>query len=358
MASDSPLERRRKLDIMQAEMELKAQEFHTYWDDIARLTLPRRIRLDITDANKGDRRNLSIIDATASLAARTLSSGMMTGVTSPARAWFKLKTSNEDLNGSPAVKEYFTTIEKRMRDAMLRTNLYNQLPVLYGDLGAFATAAVYMEEDSEDVANFTTFPIGSYTIANDKKGRVRTFYREFQMSVRQIVEKFGMNKMRPGVIDWTNISEFVKSQYEVGQKESMVDVCHFIQPNDRYNRRAVESKFKRFESLYYEKGGSSQNSGLPASNSVPDKFLREMGYDYFPVMVVRWEVAGEDTWGTNSPGMMSLGDNKQLQHAEKRIAQALDQKVNPSMVGPTSLKTTRSSMIPGDITYLDRKSVV
>ena len=45
----------------------------------------------------GDRRNSKIIDPTASLASSVLSSGMMSGITSPARPWFRLATPDPDL---------------------------------------------------------------------------------------------------------------------------------------------------------------------------------------------------------------------------------------------------------------------
>lgn len=337
------LSKRQRLNILEGQMRLERESFKSLWRDQSDFILPRRSRFFLTDVNKGDRRNRNIIDSTASLAARTLASGMMTGVTSPARAWFKLNTSNPTLNESAAVKGYLKTVEDKMRAAFLKSNLYNQLPTLYGDLGTFLTAALYMEEDMEDVANFTALLIGSYCIANDKKGRVRTFFREFQMSVRQLVDKWGRtNPDDPSFVDWTKFSPAVRSMAEANNWESMVNVIHFVCPNPEYNPKKLESKYKKFASYYYEQ-------------SETDKFLSEKGYDYFPVMVVRWEVAGEDTYGTNGPGMTCLGDIRQLQLGERRIMEAIDQKVKPSMVGPTALRNANASIIPGDITYIDER---
>lgn len=348
------ISKRQKFDILQAQLENERTTFKNYWRELSRYILPRRSRFFISDVNKGDRRNLDIIDSTASLASRTLASGMMAGVTSPARQWFKLTTDSLKLNDIPEVKSYLSIVEDRMRSTFLKSNLYQVLPVLYGDLGTFGTAAIYMEKDLDNVVSFTCFPIGSYSIANDKKGRVRVFLREFQMSVRQIVEKFGM--VAPGKIDWTNISQAVKDQYDKGQYESMVDICHIVCPNEDYNPRRVESKYKPFKSAYYERGVSaSSNMASTVTGGEFDKFLSEKGYDYFPILCVRWEVAGEDTYGTNAPGMVCLGDVKALQLGEKRIAMALEQKVRPSMIGPTSLQNAKASILPGDITYLDER---
>lgn len=351
----SYLTKRQKLDILEAQMRNERITFRTYWRDLSDYILPRRSRFFITDVNKGDRRSRHIIDSTASLSARTLASGMMTGVTSPARAWFKLATSDTALNGSGVVKQYLKEVEDKMRAAFLKSNLYNQLPTLYGDLGTFATGAIFMEEDADDVAVFTALLIGTYAVANDKKGRVKTFFREFQMSVRQVVDKWGRkNPDNPQDIDWSKFSQAIKNYYDLGQYETMVDIMHFILPNEDYNPKKLESKYKKFRSYYYEKGVSANsNNNAQMNSALPDVFLSDKGYDYFPVMVVRWEVAGEDTYGTNSPGMMSLGDIRQLQLGEKRIMEAIDHKVKPPMVGPTALRNVNASIIPGDITYMD-----
>tara|TARA_R110002051_G_scaffold95467_4_gene165470 strand:- start:2863 stop:3699 length:837 start_codon:yes stop_codon:yes gene_type:complete len=48
-----------------------------------------------------------------------------------------------------------------------------------------------------------------------------------------------------------------------------------------------------------------------------------------------------------------LGDIKQLQHEQKRKAQAIDKMVNPPMVAPTSLKGRPTTVIAGGTTYVD-----
>lgn len=45
----------------------------------------------------------------------------------------------------------------------------------------------------------------------------------------------------------------------------------------------------------------------------------------------------------------------QLQTMERRGAQALEKSINPPMVGPSSLKTAKATVLPGDITFLDTR---
>ena len=52
--------------------------------------------------------------------------------------------------------------------------------------------------------------------------------------------------------------------------------------------------------------------------------------------------------------MTALGQIKALQLEQKRKSQIIDKVTNPPMVGPSSLKNQRVSLLPGDITYIDQ----
>jgi len=267
---------------------------------------------------------------------------MQAGVTSPARPWFYLGVSDSVLAKSYAVKSWLHLVTEKMQEVFLKSNLYNTTPILYADMSVFATACVLIEEDFDDVIRFYSFPVGSYYISNDDKLQVCTFMREFRMTVRQLIQRFGRD-YDGGNIDWSRFSDTVKSLYDDGNYESRIDVTHAIIPNEDYDPRMAESKYKKYYSCYYESGNNK------------DVYLRESGYDYFPVLCSRWEVTGEDVYGTNSPGMTALGDIKQLQTMEKRCLQAIEKQVNPPMQGPTSLRSAKASILPGDITLYDMR---
>lgn len=346
---------REKNEVLRSQLENERSSFVAHWRDLNNYISPRRARFFVTDRNRGDKRNQNIINSTATMAARTLRSGMMSGITSPARPWFRLQAGVPGLEENPAVKQWLHNVSKLMSDAFLRSNLYNALPVVYNDIGVFGTAALWVEEDFEEVFRFYPLPIGSYSIALNDKLKVDTIVRTFAMTIRQLVARFG--EAENGKINWDNFSAWIKDQYEIGNLETWVDVVHVVRPNEKYDPNKVDSKFKKFVSIYYESGyiggGQSQSSTYLAAGVDKEKTLSEKGYDYFPVLCPRWEVTGEDIYGTDCPGMVSLGDIKQLQLMEKRLAQAIDKKVNPPMVGHTSLKNAKASLLPGDITYVD-----
>lgn len=350
------LRKRQKLELLRSELENERVSFLPHWRDLGDFILPRRPRFEITDTNQGDKRNQKIIDNTATLAAGTLRAGMMGGVTSPARPWFKLGTEQRDLDENVEVKRWLDEVTEIMSSSFLRSNLYNILPIVYGDLGVFGTAAMYIEEDfSGDVLRAASMPIGSYMIAKDEKGRVDTFYREFRMTVRQLVERFGKRDDNGNVI-WDNFTNHVKYLYEAEQMETWIDIAHVVMPNPDHDPDRLESKFKKYYASYYERGNIGTGTSYIQSFE-QDLYLEESGFDMFPVLAPRWETTGEDVYATSCPGMTALGDIKQLQLGERRIMQAVEKTINPPMVGPTSLKNSKVSILPGDTTYVDIQSM-
>ncbi|HFZ1298292.1 TPA: portal protein [Klebsiella aerogenes] len=305
--------------------------FEPHWRELSDFINPRGSRFLVTDVNRNDRRNTKTVDPTATLANRTLSSGMMSGITSPARPWFKLATPDPDMMDYGPVKLWLEAVQRRMNEVYNKSNLYQSLPLLYSSLGTYSTGAMAVLEDDEDVIRTMMFPIGSYYLANSARGSVDTCYRKFTMTVRQLVMEFGMS----------NVSTSVKGLWESGSYETWIEVIHAVYPNIDRDTGKLDSKNKRVKSVYFEVGGDN------------DKLLRESGFDEFPIMAPRWEVNGEDVYGSSCPGMIALGQVRALQVEQMRKAQLIDKATNPPMVAPTSLRTQRVSLLPGGVTYLD-----
>jgi hypothetical protein len=344
--------KRERHESIRAQLTTERQSFIPHWRDLADHIIPTRARFQLSDANRGDRRNLKIVDATATYAARTLQSGMMSGVTSPARPWFRFTTPEPDLAEQGSVKTWLHAVTQRTQTVLLRSNFYHVLPSIYLDLAVFGTSAMIIEEDFDKVIRCTHFPIGSYMLGKGKNGKISTFFREYRMTVRELVEEFGDPEGR-GEIDWSKFSMHVREMWEHCQYESWIDVCHIIEPNPDYRPGRLEANYKKFLSAHYERGTSSTAQSY--SHHLDDRYLRESGFDWFPVLCPRWSVTGEDVYATMCPGMETLGDVKALQVCQKRLAQAIEKMVNPPMVGPPELRTTSATLLPGGITYVTER---
>ncbi|WP_440493125.1 portal protein [Serratia sarumanii] len=304
--------------------------YDSHWKELSDFILPNCGRFLTTDAGR-NKRNTKVVDPTGGLASRTLESGMLSGITSPTRPWFSLNTPNKQLMDSWPVKMWLSQVVELMNDVMNKSNWYQSLTVLYRYLGTFATGAISILEDDEDVIRTHVLPIGSYYISNSDRLQVDTVFRKFSMTCRQLVAKFGLE----------NVSDSVKSSWDTGAYETWFEVVHAVLPNTNRDTGKLNSKNKRYSSVYYEPGGSG------------DKLLSESGFDEMPILVPRWDINGEDAYGSSCPGILALGGVKALQLQQKRKDQAIDKLVNPPMMAPSSMKNERLSLLPGDVTYVN-----
>ena len=331
MLDGQPINRRQKLLSRKSQLWTERSSWITHWREISDYQQPRSGRFVATDRNRGDKRANHILDNAAVFGARTLAAGLMSGVTSPARPWFRLEIEDRDLMESGAVKAWLHETAALIRRIFSSSNTYRALHSVYEELGLFGTAASVVLPDFENVIHHHPLTVGEYALATNDRGEVDTLIREFQMTVGQMVGQFGLE----------NCSLTVRSLYNQCIYDAWVDVLHIVEPRRERDYAKRDGKNKRFASIYLEPG---KDGG--------DTFLSESGFDRFPVLAPRWVVTGNDVYGT-SPGMECLGDVKQLQHQQLRKGQGIDYMVNPPLQVPTRYKEATKARLPGGVFYVD-----
>lgn len=299
------------------------------WRGLAEYIEPTRLRLD--NKNEGPITREKIIDATGTYALRTLASGMHSGITSPARPWFRLATSDPELRDFAPVKTYLADVERRMREVFQGSNIYPSFHVGYGDLGQFGQSIGILVEDDDDTIRMQQLLHGRFWIARDEKGRVTTLYREFKWSVQRIIGRFGYKK----------VSRTIQNAYDLALYDDVFVICHAIEPRLNREPGKIDKANKPFLSNYWEEAGGDHGD-----------LLEESGFDENPLISPAWELAGDDHYAL-SPGQIALGDVRMLQAEQKRKLEGIDKIVRPPMTGPTSLMNNPKSLLPGAITYAD-----
>lgn len=303
------------------------------WRELGDYFSPRSVRENSSDTNNGKRRDQKIINPTGRFAARTLGAGMHTGMTNPASQWVKFSTPDPGLMSYAPVKEWIYAVEKAMREVMARTNLYSVLPNRYAMEGIFGTAPMIALPHDNDLLRFHPMAVGTYMLANNSDNQVDTLYRDIRLTARQMEQQFSKDSLSPTVKTLLG-----------NNPEAWVDVVHAIEPNDKRQPGLKDSTNMAYRSVYWEKAADK------------DSVLRESGFKTFPCFAPRWDVEGEDVYGTG-PGSLSIGTNKAVQLMERRKAELLEKGVRPPMGAPASLKNQRASILPGSITYLNDMQV-
>jgi hypothetical protein len=322
--------RRDMLQLRWGQLKSERASWWAHWHEISTYLLPRNGRFFVQDRNKGWRRHNAIYDSTATRALRVQAAGMMAGATSPARPWLKLATLDPELGKNHNVSSWLHEVTRRMLAIFARSNTYRVLHQMYEELGAFGTACAIVLPDEKDDLHLYPVTVGEFALAQDFKGNVCTMYREFDKSVGELVKEFG----------YENCTISTRNLYDQGNLDSWVTVIHAIEPREDRDSTKLDAKNMPWRSCYFEVG------------SDPGRYLREGGFDIFPVLAPRWSVAGGDVYG-GSPGQEALGDIKGLQHKHLRLAQVIDYQTKPPLQVPSTMKNRDVETLPGGITFVD-----
>lgn len=324
--------KRQRFERRLGELKTLASGIQPRWKELSEFIAPWAYQNFLTDEERAKRKPSRIIDGTATASAGTLASGLASGITPRSRPWVQLRAKDPDLNKFKPVKAYLDYVGQAMSEVFLKSNLYTTLNATYSDLGTFATNAFAVIEGNEPGSMWCYhFPIGTYYLGVNHQGVVDTVYREYQMSVSQLVRRFGRE----------NCSNQVRNYWDTSRYDVKIPIVYLVEPNPEFDPAKPASKFKKFASVYYEVGCKEQD------------FLSERGFDEFPIMAPRWMVSGGDAYGSACPGMISLGDVQQLQMLHKRKMQGLERAINPPVNAPVSMRNVGASTLPGGVNWVN-----
>lgn len=314
-----------------ADLDTEWQSWRDSYSQLSAFVLPFSGRFTETDRDRGERRYNSIYDSTTTRSLLTLGAGLMSGMSSPARPWFRLGTGDPELSQYQPVKMWLHDVQQRMLDLMQRNNTYQFLHSAYLELGLYGTAATFLDDDFDNVLYGYPLTCGEYRISANYRGEVDTLARKFQKTVAQTVREFG----------YENCALSTRNLFDSGNLDAWVTIYHLVEPRADRDRSDLSNKNLPFASWYWEDGARDDTT-----------YLRESGYARFPAICPRWQVFGGDIYG-NSPGMVALGDVKQLQHEQLRKAEAIDYQTKPPLQIPSALKNRDINMLPGGTTFYD-----
>lgn len=327
------LDHTKKIETMAA-LRADRQPWWEHWRTLSDFYLPRRYvwLQSEQERTRIKGRNPNILDATATQAARVLASGMMNGITSPARPWFELHAAGfaDDIN--TAARIWLDEVKRRMFLVMSESNFYNALAIMYLDLVVFGSACCLIYDDPTTVIHCYNPALGEFYFGQSAQRRVNTIGREFWYKIDQMVAEFGLE----------NCSQRVQQDYKLGgaNRKRNIKIVHLLEPYDsEYGGGTNIPKSSKFVECYWD-------------TSAPiGELLREKGYDTFPALGPRWDLTGNDAYGS-CPAMDALGDTIQLQHETKKKAQGLDTLVKPPLIADIQLQLNPTAFLPNGVTYV------
>jgi len=304
-------------------LEGQRQNWETHWQEVADYMQPRKA--DVTKKRaRGDKRMEQVFDSSPIQAVELLAASLHGMLTNPSTPWFTLRFKDQEIDSEDEAKLWLESATDAMYTAFNRSNFQQEIFELYHDLITFGTAAMFIEEDDDDIIKFSTRHIDEVYIAENDKGRIDTIFRRFHLSARAAVQKFGDTTS----MDIKGI--FKKDPYQE------VEILHAVYPRSDFNPKKKDKGNMPFESVYLEyKNGNELSVG---------------GFKEFPFVVPRYLKASNEIYG-RSPAMTALPDVKMLNEMSKTTIKAAQKQVDPPLLVPDDGFLLPVRTVPGGLNF-------
>ena len=312
--------------------KLKAQRgtWESNWQELTNLVLPNEADFN-TERSRGGKRATHVYDSTGIHANEMLAAGLHGMLTNPASNWFSLRIKDDQNNlaDSSEAKQWLedTTNVILSEIAAPSVAFSSHIHEYYLSLCSIGTACIFIGDPvNREGVSFRAIHIEEIFIAENADGIIDTVLRSFEMTVRQIVQKWGEKSLSPRIA----------KMYEKKDYDKQVQLLHCVYPREDMDKGKKAATMLPVASVYIDE---------------KDKHvLAEGGFDEMPYMVSRWSKAGGEVFG-RSPAMTALPDIKMLQEIMKTTIKAAQKVVDPPLLVPDDGVLGPVRTIPGGLNY-------
>lgn len=314
----------------------KRRQYQDRWEAIRDYQLPFIGEFDETadKTHPARRRDLKIAQGVAWQACQIFAAGVMSGLTPPSRQWFRFTFQNGELNGNVNAMRVLDQRYEIVSHVLAQSNFYNSVHSVYLEL-PFGQCPMAVFSDPEHGVRFQTMTIGTYALGVNGFGKVDTFARKYDMTLRQLIDCFGVDALPD------SLKNMAKNNVESDKKYK---VNWVVEPNNDQLPGYDNNLNMPYRSIYW------------LENSSENEFLYIGGFEEWAIPTARYLVNGLEPYG-KGPGWFAEGDSKMLQVMKKDYLTAVELGVKPPMKAPSNLMNNGGiNLIPGGMTAVDDQS--
>lgn len=317
------------VDIAKRHQALKGNRgtYESHCREVAERVLPRQNDyFGAGQTTQGAKRTEKIFDGVAEIALTKFAAVMEALLTPQTQQWSRKKAKNEALNEVHSVRLWFEEVNKIVSSARRspRSRFHTMAHEFYMSLGAFGTAAMFIDKQPLGPLLYKTCHIGQIYFAEDAWGRIDTVHREFNLSARQATQQFDKARLPSKIVTASENSPDTEFTF-----------LHCVKPNTERMRGKSDYTGMPHASYYLALGDSPT-------------ILEEGGYNSFPWAISRYVTAPSETYG-RSPAMQALPDIKLLNEAMKVTHRQWHQALDPPWLTADELAMQPVHARPGAV---------
>jgi hypothetical protein len=229
----------------------------------------------------GGKRNVTVLDTTATEAAIQLAHSLNGALTNPTTDWFLATISDANLANQPEVSDWLEKVGRITNHYLQQTNFGEAMIEVYTDLLIYGTGGLLIQPNDLDLIRFEARNVAEFVVA-ESSGRIDTIFREVKKPIREVVEEYGAEKLH------TNWKRLYKDD-----PDKEVTLLHCIMPRRDADYSKRDKKSMPIASIW-----------IDMDNGVE---LEEGGFQEDAMIVARWARLSGDVYGY-SPAMQCLND--------------------------------------------------
>lgn len=282
----------------------------TYWQSVAERCLTDQADFNVT-RSPGTPRTQRVYDSTTALAINRSASAITGLITPKSERWHSLRTDNDAINDSQAVKRYFADVTdilfstRYSSKSGFSTSNYQTIRSLMG----FGTGALTLNEaPSGKGIIYQSLFLGDMYFGVNNFGVVDTAMREFEFNRSQAIQQWGEDVLPRKIMQDKGDTKFT--------------FCHIVHPNEDYDEFSLSPTKRKYKYVYIFKEDM-------------DNTLDEGGYYSFPYAVAREQTSPNEIYG-RSAAMQMLPEIKGLNEMRKTNLMAGHMAVTPPLLAPSS----------------------
>lgn len=306
------------------------------WYELSEFILNNESNGFITKKSSGSRLTRRLYDATAIKANIDFASTIHATLTNPVTKWSRIRFRDENLNNNEDAIRWLQEANNRIHDALNDSNFDSQIGKAYQSYTGLGTMVLLHEQKNNgsiafDGFKFSALHLSEVAFCENSEGVVDTLYRRFQLTAKQIVEKFP-----------DNVPDVVQNCVENNKLEEKFEIYHCIYPRKsedvKYDDSGLASpKNRPYASLYIFKKGPV--------------VLEEDGFYELPFYAPRFSLAPGEVYG-RGPGHIALPDIRSLNKLRELSLQSLAKAVNPPILVDQRSLVANLTIRPGQMSVV------
>ncbi|MCG8047109.1 MAG: portal protein [Candidatus Thiodiazotropha endolucinida] len=284
----------------------------SHWTEIGHFTIPRQsnIQHEVLNLPGGGKRTYRIYDSTAITALERFASIMESLLTPKTQKWHGITCVDPELNKLKSVKVWTEAVTDRLFQMRYRAiaNFASQNYERWISTGAFGTATLFTDYYPNIGLRYRMVHMGSLYFRLNHQGIVDTVFRRLTYSLRQAIQKWGIDKLPEKLQKDVKNSDKIDNDYPF---------LHVVGNREKFDPFSLAVNRMPYYSLHICLTTKTQ--------------IDEGGYYSFPYAVNRYVIAPGETYG-RSPAMNVLPDIKMLNEMRKSDIRAVHKMVDPPLL--------------------------